>query len=129
VNAPSQATLRRAEAATWGDRGGRPPPQGKITKWTPYRNPAGTMLGFLSAQLPSGMIINGMRLMIGPKGAHWVAMPSEKRLDQEGQPVVGADGKPVFHQVIEFKDRQTRDRFQEQILDLLRAQCPTALDG
>jgi hypothetical protein len=106
-----------------------PTSRGKILKWTPYRNPAGTMAGFLSAELPSGMIINDMRLMIGPKGGRWIATPSEKRLDADGKPVIGPEGKPVYNQFIEFRDKASRDRFQDAILELLRSAHPELFDG
>jgi len=81
--APSENQLRPAEAASWGHRL-VPVAVVKIRSWRPYRNPAGTMLGFVSAQLPWGMIINDMKLMIGPKGRRWLAMPSQKQLDRDG---------------------------------------------
>jgi hypothetical protein len=54
------------------------------------------MLGFIDAELPSGMIVRSMKLMVGPKGRRWVAMPDEKRLDPEGRPVIAPSGKPVM---------------------------------
>lgn len=56
-------------AATWGIKPGAPPST-KIRKFTAYRNPAGTLLGFLSIELPSGLIINDAKLMIGQAGKH-----------------------------------------------------------
>jgi hypothetical protein len=82
------------------------------------------MLGFLSARLPSGMIVHSMRLMVGPKGRRWIAMPNEKRRDQEDRLMLGADRKPLYDQFIEFADRQTRDRFEKEILGPLRARHP-----
>jgi hypothetical protein len=55
------------------------PPLPVITRWQPYVNPARTMRGFLAATMPSGMT---------PKGAPWLAMPSIRRLDREGNPVL-----------------------------------------
>jgi hypothetical protein len=68
--ARSKATLRRGEAATWGERPALALP--RIRKWTPYRNPAGTMDGYLDIELPSGMRLFGCKLMVGPKGARWI---------------------------------------------------------
>jgi DNA-binding cell septation regulator SpoVG len=127
MSAPSQATLRRAEQATWGRRSA--PSHGKVLKWPPHRNPAGTMLGFISAELPSGMIIHGMKLMVGPKGARWIAMPSEKRLDQERRPVIGEDGKPVYNHFVDFRDKRAREKFRDPILDAIRAEHPEVFEG
>jgi hypothetical protein len=76
---PTQTALRHGEAAAWG----RPPApsaakqQQEILKWTPFRNAAGTLLGFFG---------------------------------------------------IEFADRPTRDRFNQMLLDLLRADHPEAFE-
>jgi hypothetical protein len=87
------------------------------------------MLGFLSAAMPSGMIVNGMKLMIGAKGKHWLAMPSIKHLDRDGSPVLDDRGKPIWDDVIEFATAADRARFQEQVLTALRGSHPEAFTG
>jgi hypothetical protein len=70
--------------ASWG---GRPPgPTAKITRWRPHRNAAGTILAFFSAKMPSGQIINDLKLMVGRQGRRWVAIPAIKAVDREGNP-------------------------------------------
>jgi DNA-binding cell septation regulator SpoVG len=91
---PTPGDLRAAETATWGPRPTTATAV-KIRRWQPYRNPAGTVLGFLSIELGSGLVINDLKLMTGPKGGHWLAMPSIKAVDRDGQPIVNAKGKPV----------------------------------
>jgi hypothetical protein len=78
-------------------------PNGKILSWKPFRNTAGTLFGFLDAELPSGIIINGM-------------------------PVLGPKGKPVWNSYIEFRDREVRTKFQDTVLEMLRRQHPDAFD-
>jgi DNA-binding cell septation regulator SpoVG len=73
-----------AEAA-WGIRPERDRIQ--IKKFTPFRNAAGTVRGFVDVQLPSGLIINSIKLMVGAQGAHWLAMPAVKAADKEGNEV------------------------------------------
>jgi hypothetical protein len=85
------------------------------------------MLAFLSIELASGMIVNGLRLMTGTRGP-WIAMPSQKQLDRDGKPRLDANGKPLFNQIIEFRDRKTSDRFNRTVLDLVRAAHPQALE-
>jgi DNA-binding cell septation regulator SpoVG len=85
--------------------------------------------GYIDAQLPSGLVVNGMKLMIGPKGKPWVAMPAVKQVDQDGQPQLDANGKPRWNQIIEFRDQATGDKFRDAILDALRRQHPEAFDG
>jgi hypothetical protein len=95
--------------------------QARIISWRPWRNPAGTVLGFLSAQMPSGLVIHGLKLMIGPAGKHWVAMPATKREAADG-------GKAAWDPIIEFADREARDRFGAGILAALREQHPDAFE-
>jgi hypothetical protein len=101
--------------------------EGKIRKWTPYRNQAGTMLGFVGAELASGMIVDSLKLMVGQTGSRRLAMPSVKLTGADGQPKL-ANGKQIWSDVIKFRDKPTRDRFQQQILDLLRKRAPEAFD-
>jgi len=132
---PSQATLRRGETATWGQRPAtKPPPSAaprtaKIKKFTPFRNEAGTVLGFFSIDLPSGLIIHDCKLMCGPKGGRWVALPSIKRLDHDGNPRLDPHGKAMWSPIVEFVDRPTQDRFRDMVLDVLRSQHPDLFEG
>jgi hypothetical protein len=130
---PTETELRRAERASWGrqplaaNRHSRRS-EAKIRKWAAYRNPAGTMLGFVSAELPSGQIINDLKLMVRPKGRRWIAMPATRQLDQDDQPQLDANGKPLWKQIIEFRGRATGNKFQEQILEAIRQQHPEVFD-
>jgi DNA-binding cell septation regulator SpoVG len=97
--------------------------QAKIRRCTPYQNPARTMLGFISVEMPSGVIYHGLRLMVGPKGERWIAMPSVKQLDQDGNPA-----KPIWNPIIEFANRASYDKFQTMVLEALRRAHPKAFD-
>jgi len=101
------------------------PAKPSLMKWTPRRS--GALLGFCSVQLPSGMILNDLRIMTGRNGL-WVAMPAQKQLDRDGQPRLDANGKPIYSQIVEFKDKPTPDRFRAMVLELARAECPGDLD-
>jgi hypothetical protein len=118
-------SLRRGERL-WGAPPvpRRQPRQPRLKDYAPHR--AGAMLAFLSVELASGIIINGLRLMVGTSGP-WVAMPSQKQFDRDGNPRLDANGKPQFNQIIEFRDRATADRFNAMVIDLVRAKYPEAL--
>src|SRR5262249_24131861 len=120
---PDQLELRRREAPTWRQR---PASAVKILRWNPVPNAAGTMLGSLDVELPSGLVINAAKLMSGPNGQYWVATPSVRRRDKDDQPVTGEDGKPLYDQIVGFRDRSARDRFRDQVLDALRRVHPEA---
>jgi DNA-binding cell septation regulator SpoVG len=99
----------------------------KILRWQPYRNTAGTMLGFLSVELASGLVINDAKLMIGPAGTYWVALPAIKQVGKDGEPKLDANGKQIWSPVVEIPDRNARERFGALIVDALRRQHPDAL--
>src|SRR6516165_4937390 len=84
------------------------------------------MRGFLSAAMPSGMIVHGIKLMVGGQGKPWLAMPAIKRLDRDGKEALDDRGKPIWDDVIEFVGSGDRARFQSQVLDALRHSHPEA---
>lgn len=112
-----------ATAALWGDK--PPARRVKITRFREFKNQAGTLLGFFSAEMPSGIVIHGLKLMVGPQGTRFVGMPGEKRRGENDQPVLDDRGKLVYDQVVDFRDRATRDRFNEAVLAALRAKYPS----
>jgi DNA-binding cell septation regulator SpoVG len=124
-----KAPTRPSPAATArGNDFLRPRAEATIRRWTPLRNLAGTMLGYIDIELPSGMVINGAKLMIGPNGKHWLAMPSQKQVDRDGAPVM-KDGKQVYTQFVDFANKTFRDRFQQLVLDAMQRQHPAAFEG
>jgi hypothetical protein len=87
------------------------------------RAPFGALVGFCSVELASGMIVNDLRLMTGNNGP-WVAMPTQKQFDRDGNPRLEANGKPIFNPFIEFRYRATSDGFSREIVEFIRAQYP-----
>jgi DNA-binding cell septation regulator SpoVG len=120
--------LRVGEAAAWGSRpeASRQPRRARLRKWTPHAN--GALLGFLSVELASALILNNLRLMTG-KNRHWIAMPAQKQLDRDGKPRTDVNGNPVFNQITDFRDRATADKFNALVLGLIRAERPDALEA
>jgi hypothetical protein len=117
-------------AATAIEFGGRPAPRRtKIRSFRSWRNAAGTVLGYISAELPSGLGVNNLKLMIGPEGKRWIAMPSGRQVDRDGNPRLDVNGKQLWSPTIEFANRKVADAFRDVILDALREQHPEALGG
>jgi hypothetical protein len=79
-----------------------------ISDWKPY--PKGTLQGFFTAQLPSGMIVRGCSLHT-KNGASWLTMPSEKFPKQ--------DGSTGYKPVVEFVNRSVADKFRDQVIDAI----------
>ena len=107
----------------------RQTPEAKIKRWQPHQNAARTMLGYADIELPSGLVINGCKLMRGPNGSLWIAMPSERQVDRDGNPRLDANSKQLWRPIVEFANRGTADKFQQLILDALRRQHPETLGG
>ena len=121
-------TVPRPSAAEAAGFGGKPPPRRLGVTFKAYRNPAGTMRGFVNVTLPNGMIVNDCKLMIGPQGRWWLALPATKQLNADGSPRM-VNGKACWKSIIDFADRPTRQRFEELVLEALRRQHPDAFAG
>jgi hypothetical protein len=122
---PQAATEERLRA-TWGVR---PQPSVKILRWFPFKNPAGTMFGFISIELPSGLIINDCKLMVGQKGHRWIASPGQRQIDREGKPKRDANGKELWIHYVDFRGSDIRKKFETQVLETLRREHPEAFIG
>jgi hypothetical protein len=116
-----------AHAAAWGDK---PPARlAKILSFREYRNPAGTMLGYLDVELPSGMRLYGCKLMVGSKGTRWIATPNLIRRNPDGQPVTNDDGKLIWDPVVDFRDSSARAKFRDVVIAALKAKHPELFAG
>jgi hypothetical protein len=67
------------------------------------------------------MIINDLKLMLGARGTRWIGLPSVKQVDNGGQPLLDARGKPLWNRIVEFRDEATGAKFEEMVLEALRA--------
>jgi hypothetical protein len=127
---PSPTALR-ARAAMWGSQpavsegAGTPPvkPGMRLAKFTAIIS-AGAALAYLDIEHASGLITRDWKLMRGPDGKLWLAAPSVKQTDRDGNPILGDKGKPLYRNFVDFKDRATRDRFTEQVVGLVRREHP-----
>jgi hypothetical protein len=109
---PSQADLRRGEAASFG-----PPPSPSITAsdWRPMvRN---TLRGFVTLTLrPSGLVLR--ECAAHEQGERrWIGLPGKPQLDQDGRHRIDpATGKKLYTPVVEILGKEERDRFQRLAL-------------
>jgi hypothetical protein len=79
-----------------------------ITAWKPHVQ--NTLRGFLSVNLPSGMTIHN--LTVHAKGeARWVGLPAREWTNGQGV--------KQYSRLIEFADRQTANKFRDQVLAAL----------
>jgi DNA-binding cell septation regulator SpoVG len=127
---PSQGELR-AGTKMWGSKpavseGADLPPAKatmKLAKFVPITTD-GPALAFVDIETPSGLILRDCKLMRSPGGGYWIAMPSQKQLDRDGNPILDERGKPRYRNFVDFRDKATRDRFTEQVIGLVRREHP-----
>jgi hypothetical protein len=79
-----------------------------ITEWRSYEK--NTLRGFFTVMLPSGLIIHDCTLH-ERGGERWISLPSREWKD--------AQGKRQFAAFLTFVDRETGDRFRDQVLAAL----------
>lgn len=71
-----------------------------------------TLKGFFDLALPSGMIVRGCSLHV-KNGRAWVGSPGRKHVD--------ANGAETWSNVIDFRDRASKNRFQKIALTAVAA--------
>jgi DNA-binding cell septation regulator SpoVG len=69
-----------------------------------------TLRGFLSCELPSGMIVHGLAYH-EKNQSRWVGMPSQQWL--------GDQGNKQYSPVIEFASREVANKFRDAVLSAL----------
>jgi hypothetical protein len=87
----------------------------------------GALLGFVKIELPSGMIISDVTVLTGANGP-WASPPSKPQVGRDGVVIKDAGGKVRYSPVIEFRDKQTRDRFSAQVVEALKVSHPEAFE-
>jgi hypothetical protein len=93
-----------------------------ISDWKPRHS--GTLVGFFTACLPSGLTLH--ELMLHHRdGAWWISFPSKPMLGIDGSALRDERGKIRYGAPLtEFASRQARDRFNAGVLDALRLAHP-----
>ena len=67
--------------------------------------PKNSLLGFFDLMLDSGLILRGCALHLS-HGKHWVGLPA--------RPYTEPSGAATWAAIVDFRDRRTRDSFQQQ---------------
>jgi hypothetical protein len=98
------------------------PPAITIADWKPRES--GTLRGFFSASLPSGLELH--ELMLHERdGSWWISFPAKPMLGPDGAALRDERGKVRYGAaLIEFTTAQARNRFVEQVLVALRQTLP-----
>ncbi len=76
-----------------------------------------TLRGFFDLALPSGLIIKGCSLRV--KGSRaWIGLP--------GRPYVDSSGAETWANIVDFRDKASKDRFQKVALEAAAEVFPEA---
>jgi hypothetical protein len=132
VNRLSQHALRRGESANLSPRPGEAELSG-VAAPAAAREPPPTIKGalrsFCTVELPIGLKIHDVLVLVAARGAAWAGLPAKPQLDKEGRQKVDATGNGLYRPVRERRDRVPRDRFSAALVELILAEHPDALDG
>jgi hypothetical protein len=81
------------------------------------------MLGFLPVELSSPD--HQRSAAYGrPERQRWITIPARQQIDRDGRSRLSAERKPIWSEVIELQAKATRDRLQDQVLQLIRTEHP-----
>ena len=97
-------------------------PSISISAWK--ERESGTLRGFFSASLPSGLELH--ELMLHHRdGSWWLSFPSKPMLGADGTALRDERGKIRYSApLISFASRDARERFNQEVLDALRLAQP-----
>ena len=97
-----------------------------ISDWKPRQS--GTLRGFLTAHLPSGMVLH--EVGIHTRNGSWWATPASKPMvGKDGLVLRDETGKVRYSPLVSFDSRQTRDRLSQAVVDALRRAHPEVFAG
>ena len=80
----------------------------QIADWKPHSK--NSLRGFFTATLPSGMVLHDLMLR-ERDGSRWIGFPAREWVDRQDV--------RQYVRVVEFCDRDTANRFRDQMLDAL----------
>jgi hypothetical protein len=92
-----------------------------ISDWKP--RVSGTLRGFCTAQLPSGMFLH--ETAIHTRNGIWWASPASKPMvGKDGTVLRDEAGKIRYSPIVSFASRERRDRFSQGVIEALRQVQP-----
>ena len=99
-------------------------PRLRLIEWKPLVK--GQLRGFVSVELPIGLTIREMPVLVGNKGP-WVSLPGKPQIDGGGQVRRDEKGKTAYVAMLQWRNKDLSDRFSRAVVDLLLIQHPRAL--
>jgi DNA-binding cell septation regulator SpoVG len=87
----------------------------------------GRLRGFCTIELPPGLILSDLPVLIGNDGRPWVALPSKPVLDAKGQAKRDSNGRIEYQPIGKWTSRPLSDQFSARLVGLIDEQYPGAL--
>jgi hypothetical protein len=89
----------------------------------------GPLRGLSTVELPIGLKIHDVPVLVGARSAAWAGLPAKPQLDKKGRQKVDTAIKGLYSPVEEWRDRSLRHRFSAAVLELVLEEHPDAFDG
>jgi hypothetical protein len=86
----------------------------------------GSLRGFVTVEMPSGVIYHSVGLMQSHSIA-WATPPSKPAIARDGSPIMKG-GKALYSPIVSFNSKELRDRFSTAIVAAVLEQFPNAFD-
>jgi hypothetical protein len=96
-----------------------------ILDWRPI-TAVGDLIGFCSAQFPSGVIFHDCGVFL-KNGHAWASPPGKPQVGRDGTVLRDKDGKKLYSKIIEFSSNAIRNRWSDTVIAALRRDFPDAL--
>lgn len=121
MTAVDRSRCAAADAVGFGSK-----PQPKRLRLISWKAVAKDSLrGFATVELPNGLVLNDLPVLIGSNGRAWATLPSRPVLDREGQQKLDINGKRQYAPIAEWKNRDMADRFSPPSSSWSAARTPT----
>jgi DNA-binding cell septation regulator SpoVG len=104
-----------------------PPPRQRLRLVSFKLRGKGLLRGFCTIELPPGLILEDLPVLIGNDGRPWVALPSRPVLDEDGRHKRDVNGKLEYQPIGRWTSRNLSDQFSARVISLIEEQYPGAL--
>jgi hypothetical protein len=93
----------------------------KIIDWRPLQK--NSLLGFCKGQFASGLIITDITILTSERGP-WASPPGKPMISRDGVVLKDEKGKVKYTPVIEFSNKEIRQRWSDAVIEAMRAAYP-----
>lgn len=96
----------------------------RLISFKPLRK--NSLFGFATVELAGGLTVRDCPVC-GGGGKFWAAFPGAPQIDRDGRQIE-VDGKKQFSVILSWASRETRARWSEAVVALVREQHPGVLE-